>query len=89
MLEGLVMNVGGEMDTTLTLSKITDASPELISRGLAKLPPLTPGDFGAVQRRLCALGEQVELERMFRLLAAEALERGRPERAAGFVAAVG
>jgi transitional endoplasmic reticulum ATPase len=72
----------------LAASLDAPATSDQVARGLALLSPLTLGDFGAVQRRLTALGERPTLARMLELLRAEALERGRPERPAGFAAPI-
>jgi SpoVK/Ycf46/Vps4 family AAA+-type ATPase len=51
---------------------------------LSGLPALTAGDFGAVERRLRALGERPTLDGAVALLAGEAGQRKGPARRAGF-----
>lgn len=58
--------------------------PEALRERLSRLPPLVPGDFGALERRLRALGERLGWEALLAALEREARVRKGAARRAGF-----
>jgi len=53
---------------------------------IEKMPPLTPGDFAVVSRRMRALGPDLDRDELLHQLEAETLARSPVRRQAGFVA---